>query len=73
MSEGLYDIGLWPARTLPEIQEAVSKSLPHDGVVCREGENGWDYVCDTCRRGHRCRSFAANSGLRAVRCSQCAT
>ena len=47
ISEGLYRIGLWPARTLPEIQEAVSKSLPHDGVVCRKGENGWDYVCDT--------------------------
>jgi hypothetical protein len=44
--ELLYRAGLWPARTLPEIQEAVSHSFPKDDVVCRDGENGWDYVCD---------------------------
>ena len=48
-SDVLYRIGLWPARTLPEIQEAVSHSFPQDAVACRSGENGWDYVCDMVR------------------------
>jgi hypothetical protein len=48
-SEALYNLGLWPARTLSEIQESVSHSFPKDAVVCRSGENGWDYVCDMVR------------------------
>ena len=48
-SDVLYRIGLWPGRTLPEIQAAVSHSFPQDAVVCRDGENGWDYMCDMVR------------------------
>ena len=48
-SDALYGIGLWPARTLPEIQEAVLHSFPEHAVACRSGENGWDYMCDVVR------------------------
>ena len=48
-SEALYRAGLWPARTLPEIQEAVSRSSRGNAVTCRTGENGWDYMCDVVR------------------------
>jgi len=48
-SDALYRAGLWPAYTIPEIQEAVSNSSPKAAVTCRAGENGWDYICDMVR------------------------
>ena len=42
----LYDYGLWRRLSVEEIQSFMGRDSTSGSYECREGSNGWDYICD---------------------------
>ena len=47
----LYDAGLWPRPSIEAVQNFMNRGSSYESLVCHEGTNGWDFICDAVSRG----------------------
>jgi hypothetical protein len=48
--ESLYEYGLWPRKTVEEVQSALQQRYPKDSIACSAGSDGWDVICNVVHR-----------------------
>ena len=50
LMETMYDYHLLPRPSVEEVRHVMMRRSEFDSMLCRVGENGWDYICDATSR-----------------------
>jgi hypothetical protein len=64
--EAMYALHMWPRPSAEQVQTVMKRGSGFDSLVCRNGEKGWEYVCEGTRSGGMAYRYGVMAGAYPV-------